>query len=261
MVMGILNVTPDSFSDGGRYLDTGAAIRHAQEMEQEGADIIDVGGESTRPGSAPVAEEEEIRRVIPVVETLVAKLKTPISVDTYRSRVAQCVLNAGAQIINDISGLRFDPMLATVIAQARAGAVLMHSRGGREELHKQQPMSDPVHEVRIGMLHSIEQARAAGMKESCIVIDPGIGFGKTAGESFTVLKNLSVFSELQYPLLVGTSRKSFIRTIIQDNFEARIWGTAATVTTAILNGAHIIRVHDVRQMRTVVDVTDRILNS
>ncbi len=261
VIMGILNVTPDSFSDGGKYAGLEMALARGKKMEQDGAGIIDVGGESTRPGSSEVPLEEEIRRVVPIIEGLAKSINIPISVDTYRSEVAARALDAGAQIVNDISGLRFDEKLAVTVKEREAAIVLMHSRGSRRELHTQAPMVRPVTEVLAGMSESIKRAREAGIGNSSIVIDPGIGFGKTAAESIAVLKNLSDFSELRYPLLVGTSRKSFIRTIIQDNIEARDWGTAATVAISILNGAHIVRVHDVSQMRAVADVTDRILKS
>jgi dihydropteroate synthase len=260
-IMGVLNVTPDSFSDGGVYFDQDRAIARGKEIEQQGADILDVGGESTRPGGDPVSEDEEMRRVLPVIEKLAGSLRIPISIDTYRSRVAKRALEAGAQIVNDISGFRFDDELAGTVKSAGAAVVLMHSRGERYQLHGQSPMADPLGEITTGLMQSIGYARSLGIAESSIMIDPGIGFGKNAEESFNVLKNLSVFSKLQYPLLVGTSRKSFIRTVTQDNFEARIWGTAATVATAILNGAHVVRVHDIEQMRVVADVTDRILAS
>jgi dihydropteroate synthase len=258
-IMGILNVTPDSFSDGGKYFDKEKAVNRAKEMEREGADIIDVGGESSRPGSSPVSLDEEIRRVLPVIEALAQAINIPISVDTYRSGVARRALEVGAQIVNDISGLRFDDELGPAVKKAGAAVVLMHSRGSREELHTQTPMSDPMQEIFNGMSESIQRARDAGIAESSIVVDPGIGFGKTASESVLALKTLNVFSKLQYPLLVGTSRKSFIRSIIHDNSEARVWGTAATVAISIMNGAHIVRVHDVGPMRIVADVTDGIL--
>jgi dihydropteroate synthase len=258
-IMAILNVTPDSFSDGGEYFDYDKAVARGKEIEQEGADMVDVGGESSRPGSEAVPEEEETRRVLPVVEALARAVNIPISVDTYRSGVARRVIEAGTQIVNDISGFRFDQLLPRIVAESRAGVVLMHSRGRRETLHKQARMEDPIQEVAEGLASSAEAARRAGIAADAIVIDPGIGFGKTAEESLKILKNLSGFSTLGYPLLVGTSRKSFIRTIISESMEARNWGTAATVVAAIMNGAHIVRVHDVRQARALADVTDRIL--
>jgi dihydropteroate synthase len=256
-VMGILNVTPDSFSDGGQYVDREKAVARGREMEQEGADIIDVGGESTRPGNQPVPEEEETRRVVPVIEALAAAVKIPISVDTWRAGVARRAISAGARIVNDISGLRFDPKLPAVIEEGLAGVILMHSRGTRETLHSQPKMEDPIRETLESLSASVETAKAAGIPPESIAVDPGFGFGKDAADGFLVLKRLHEFSKLGYPLLVGTSRKSFIRSIIQDIQEARTWGTAATVVIAIMNGAHIVRVHDVRQARLLADVTDR----
>jgi dihydropteroate synthase len=258
-VMGILNVTPDSFSDGGRYFDQDKAIARGKEIEQEGADVIDIGGESSRPGSEAVPEDEEMRRVLPVIENLANAVRIPISVDTYRASVARRAIEAGAQIVNDISGLRFDGEMPRVFGETRAGAILMHSRGDRDRLHKQTRMEDPLREVAEGLTSSAQQALAAGIRADAIVLDPGIGFGKAADESVAILKSLSVFSRLGYPILVGTSRKSFIGTVTSDSPEARSWGTAATVVAAIMNGAHIVRVHDVRQSRVLADVTDKIL--
>ena len=258
-VMGILNVTPDSFSDGGKYFDLERATARGREIEQEGADIIDIGGESSRPGSEAVPEDEEMRRVLPVIEGLAGSVRIPISVDTYRASVARRAIEAGAQIVNDISGLRFDGEMPRVICETEAGAVLMHSRGDRDRLHKQTRMEDPIREVMEDLTGSAQKARAAGVQADAMVLDPGIGFGKAADESVAVLKNLSVFSRLGYPILVGTSRKSFIRTIAPDSLEARNWGTAATIVAAIMNGAHIVRVHDVRQSRVLADVTDKLV--
>jgi dihydropteroate synthase len=259
-VMGILNVTPDSFSDGGQYFDRGRAVARGKEIEQEGADIIDIGGESSRPGSEPVPEEEEMRRVLPAIEALSRAVRIPISIDTYRAAVARRALEAGAQIVNDISGFRFDDEMAPVVRAARAGAVLMHSRGDRVSLHTQSRMSDPVSEVMEGLTLSARKAREGGIAADSIVVDPGIGFGKAADESLAILKNLSGFSKLGYPILVGTSRKSFIRRITSDSAEARNWGTAGTIVIAIMNGSHVVRVHDVRQSRVLADVTDRVIN-
>jgi dihydropteroate synthase len=257
--MGILNITPDSFSDGGRYFELESAITRGKEIEQEGADILDVGGESSRPGSTAIAEEEEIRRVLPVIEGLVPRLKIPISIDTYRAAVAQRAISAGAQIVNDISAFRFDDNMPGVVAETRAAIVLMHSRGSRETLHTQSRMNDAVREVTESLSASVETARAAGISDDAIALDPGIGFGKAADESMTVLKSLSGFSTLGYPILVGTSRKSFIRMIASESMEAQNWGTAATIVVGIVNGAHIVRVHDVRQARVLADATDRML--
>jgi dihydropteroate synthase len=259
-VMGILNVTPDSFSDGGMYFDREAAIARAKQIEEEGADMIDVGGESTRPGSEEIPEEEELRRVLPVIEALAAVVKIPVSIDTYRSNVARRAIEAGAQIVNDISGFRFDGDIAGVVNDSRAGVVLMHSRGSRDSLHTQSRMADPIREVAEGLSAAVVEARRAGIAGDAIVIDPGIGFGKAADESLRVLKSLNQFSKLGYPLLVGTSRKSFIRRITSEgSAEALNWGTAATIAVAIMGGAHIVRVHDVRQSRALANVTDRIV--
>jgi dihydropteroate synthase len=257
--MGILNVTPDSFSDGGQYFEREKAIARGKEIEQQGADIIDIGGESSRPGSQTVPEDEEIRRALPVIEALAAVLNIPISIDTYRATVAKRAIQAGAQIVNDISAFRFDDGMPQVAAETGVGVVLMHSRGSRETLHTQILMNDPVREVAESLAASAENARAAGIHSDAIVIDPGIGFGKAAVESLTVLKSLSVFSKIGYPILVGTSRKSFIRNFTSDHPEARNWGTAATIVTAIIYGAHIVRVHDIRQARALADIADRLV--
>jgi dihydropteroate synthase len=258
-IMGILNVTPDSFSDGGQYFEREKAIARGKEIEQQGADIIDIGGESSRPGSQTVPEGEEIRRALPVIEALAAVLKIPISIDTYRAAVAKRAIQAGAQIVNDISAFRFDGGMPQVAAETGVGVVLMHSRGSRETLHTQSPMNDPVREVAESLAASAENARAVGIQSDAIVIDPGIGFGKAAVESLAVLKSLSVFSKIGYPILVGTSRKSFIRNFTSDHPEPRNWGTAATIVTAIIYGAHIIRVHDIRQARALADIADRLV--
>jgi dihydropteroate synthase len=259
-IMGILNVTPDSFSDAGQYFDLEKAVARGLEMEQEGADIIDIGGESSRPGSEAVPEEEEMRRAVPVIERLAGAVKIPISVDTYRANVARRAVEAGAQVVNDISAFRFDERMPEVVRDYGAGVVLMHSRGTRETLHKQGRMSDPVGEVSGILAQSAEQAVSAGVPAEAIAIDPGIGFGKSAEESVAILKSLNVFSKIRYPVLVGTSRKSFIRLMTSNNIEeVRIWGTAATVVAAIMNGAHILRVHDVRQTRVLADVSDRLV--
>jgi len=206
-----------------------------------------------------VPEEEEALRVLPVIEALAGVLRIPISVDTYRASVAKRALAAGAQIVNDISGFRFDDALPGVVKEWSAGIVLMHSRGTRETLHKQTRMAEPISEVTEGLAASLSKAAGMGISQNAIVVDPGIGFGKSVDESIAVLKNLSEFSRIGYPILVGTSRKSFIRSILQDASEARSWGTAATVVAAIMNGAHIVRVHDVRQARALSDMTDRLI--
>jgi dihydropteroate synthase len=261
-VMGILNLTPDSFSDGGTYSDPARAVARAMEIEAQGADILDVGGESSRPGSTAISEDEELRRVLPVIETLSGKLKIPISVDTYRSEVARKALAAGAQVVNDISAFRFDPAMAEVAVERRAGVILMHSRGSRNELHLQPPMQNPTEQVRQDLAHAVESAVEAGIAKTAIVIDPGIGFGKRAEESLSLLRNVKGLSPLECAVLIGTSRKSFIRKIARIEPTAPYdpaWGTAATVAAAVVRGAHIVRVHDVKEIRTLVDVLDAIL--
>jgi len=257
--MGILNITPDSLSDGGIYLDPERAVDRALKLEELGADILDIGGESSRPGSIAISETEEIARVMPVITALNGKLRIPISVDTYRASVAREALDAGAQIVNDISALRFDPGLAGVVTACRAGVVLMHSRGGREALHTQPPMGNTVDEVVTGLEQAVARAMAGGIPKAAIVVDPGIGFGKRAEESVTVLGNLRAFGRIECPLLLGTSRKSFIRKVVPSSAPATLdllWGTAATVASAVLQGAHIVRVHDVKEIRMLVDVLD-----
>ncbi|HEX4999682.1 MAG TPA: dihydropteroate synthase [Terriglobia bacterium] len=257
--MGILNITPDSFSDGGRYFDPKRAVDRALEMEREGADIIDIGGQSTRPGSAEIPEEEELRRVIPVMEALSLSGQVPVSIDTYRSGVARRAIEAGAQIINDISGFRLDPHMASVASESRAGVVLTFSRGSRDALHAQPPLTDPVAEARQALRELADDAERSGVERQAIAVDPGIGFGQRAADSLKVLGGLDALGSLGYPVLVGASRKSFIRKIVLENPELLPWGTAATVTSAIMLGAHVVRVHDVAAMRAVARVTDAIV--
>jgi dihydropteroate synthase len=260
-VMGILNVTPDSFSDGGAYSDPDRAVTRALEIEANGADVLDIGGESSRPGSVAISEEEELRRVLPVVDALQGKLTIPISVDTYRSEVARRALAAGAQIVNDISAFRIDPAMAEVVSAHRAGVVLMHSRGNREELHLQPRMVNATAEVLEDLRKAIGTAIQAGVARSAIVVDPGIGFGKRAEDSLSVLRNVKALSPLECALLIGTSRKSFIRKIalVESVPYDPLWGTAATVAAAVLQGVHIVRVHDVKETRNLADVLDAIV--
>ncbi|HEV7902869.1 MAG TPA: dihydropteroate synthase [Pyrinomonadaceae bacterium] len=250
LIMGILNVTPDSFSDGGEFFDLERAVAHAEEMLSEGADIIDVGGESTRPGGALVSTEEELRRIVPVVERLSAQVPLAIiSVDTTKSEVARAALDAGAEIINDISALRFDPTLADEAAHRGAGLVLMHSRGTPETLHTLPPVAAILPEVTESLRRSIAQAEQRGVARASIAIDPGIGFGKSQAQNLELLARLKELAAefADFPLLVGTSRKSFIGRLLDDApVERRLHGTMASVTAAILGGAHIVRVHDTR---------------
>jgi dihydropteroate synthase len=261
LVMGVLNVTPDSFSDGGRFYDFGKALAHAEEMIAEGADIIDVGGESTRPGSDPVTAEEEARRVVPVIERLAANARVALSIDTTKSEVARAALAAGAEIVNDISALRFDFRIADVAAEAGAGLILMHSRGTPATMQKLPPVADALREVAQGLRASVAMAERRGVRRGQIAIDPGIGFGKTAGQNVELVARLdrlaAEFDDL--PLVVGTSRKSFVGKLLGGApADRRLHGTMASVTAAILAGAHVVRVHDVRACVETARVADAI---
>lgn len=262
LIMGILNVTPDSFSDGGQFFDLERALAHAEEMFTDGADIIDVGGESTRPGGAFVSTEEELRRIVPVVERLVAQLpRVVISVDTTKAEVARAALDAGAEIINDISALRFDERIADEAALYGAGLVLMHSRGTLETLHKLPPVAAILPEVMESLRHSIALAERRGVTRERIALDPGIGFGKSQEQNLELLARLDELTAefAEFPLLVGTSRKSFIGRLLDDApVEQRLHGTMASVTAAILNGAHIIRVHDIRAAKETARIAEAI---
>jgi dihydropteroate synthase len=259
LIMGVINVTPDSFSDGGRLLDPTQAIEAGVRMAAEGADLIDVGGESTRPGADPIDEAEERRRVVPVIEGLVGA-GVPISVDTYRAATAEAALSAGAALVNDISGLRYDPELAGVVATRGAAIVLMHTRGRSREMYQQASYHDVVSEVLDELRQSIAFATAAGIQSDHLIVDPGLGFAKEAVHSYEVLAGLSAFAELGRPLLVGPSRKSFLAKPLGGSVppRERDWATAAAVTAAVLAGAHIVRVHAVRDMLQVVRVADEI---
>jgi dihydropteroate synthase len=261
-IMGVLNATPDSFSDGGKFVDLDAAFLHAWKMAAAGADIIDVGGESTRPGAAPVSEREEQRRIVPLIEQLAKELDTPISVDTYKSSVAEKALEAGASIVNDISGLRFSPDMARVVADFGAAVVIMHIKGTPRDMQKNPVYDDVVAEVRRYLEESVERALAAGIGESRIVIDPGIGFGKSLEHNLELLNRLDEFRSLGRPILIGTSRKKFIGTVLGvDDPEQRGDGTAATIALGIARGARMVRVHDVQRMAHVARMTDAVLKS
>ncbi len=254
LVMGILNVTPDSFSDGGLCRDTAAALAHAEEMAAEGADLIDIGGESTRPGSDPVSIEEQIARVAPVIEKLAPKITQPISVDTTSATVARRALDAGAQIVNDVSALRADPQMGPTIAEAGAPVVLMHMLGAPKTMQANPEYGDVVGEVRVFLRERIAAAEACGIRREQIMIDPGFGFGKTLEHNLELLRRLSEFSELNAPVLVGTSRKSMIGMILAVGPQERMFGTAATLAVAIERGAAMVRVHDVAAAVHVVKV-------
>jgi dihydropteroate synthase len=266
LIMGVLNVTPDSFSDGGKFFRTAHAVKAALAMEQAGADILDIGSESTRPGSGGISAEEELRRLMPVLRALRGRLKIPISIDTQKSEVAQLSLAAGAQILNDISGLNHDPKLAGVAARFGVPLLLMHMRGTPRTMQKLPFAKDVLKDVTRGLRASVVVALRAGVRKSQIILDPGIGFGKSFAQNYELLAKLPALAKLGYPLMVGTSRKGFLgATLARDCKPApadeRIWGSAATVTASILQGAHIIRVHDVAEMAQVAKVTDSILHT
>jgi len=261
LVMGVLNVTPDSFSDGGRFFDVDAAVARALEIERAGADILDIGGESTRPGSEGVSASEEMRRVIPVLEKLRGKLTIPVSIDTSKSEVAEAAIFQGAQILNDVTALRADPGLAKIAARHGLPLILMHMRGDPRTMQKKAFARDVLRDVTTGLKHAAARARRAGVAKSQIVLDAGIGFGKSAAQNYELLQKMPELARLGYPLLVGTSRKRFLtKAPGADPNADRIWGTAATVTAAILGGAHIVRVHDVAETVHVVRVADAIAN-
>ena len=264
LIMGVLNVTPDSFSDGNQFLNFDQAIAHGEKMIVDGADIIDVGGESTRPGAVPVTADEEIERVVPLIEELIKRSQVPISIDTTKSAVARAALNAGAAIVNDISALRFDFYVADEAARAGAGLILMHSRGTPATMHKLPPVPDIMEEVTRSLNASVKMAERRGVKRESIVVDPGIGFGKSQEQNVELVAKVDQLINAfpDFPVLIGTSRKSFIGRILADEngepapVTERLHGTMATVAAAVLKGAHIVRVHDVKATRESILVTD-----
>ena len=261
LVMGIINVTPDSFSDGGQLLDTQAAIDAGMRMVEDGADLLDIGGESTRPGAQPTSESEERRRIIPVIEALAARVQVPVSVDTYKASTAEAALAAGASLVNDVSGLRYEPDLAAVVAKYGVPIVLMHTRGRSRDMYQQAVYSEVVDEVLDEVRESMAFAAGAGIPKEHMLVDPGLGFAKEAAHSFEVLSRLHQFAELGRPVVVGPSRKTFLTRPLarrDPDVAARDWATTAAVTTAVLCGAHIVRVHAVRELSEVVRVADEI---
>jgi dihydropteroate synthase len=260
LIMGVLNVTPDSFSDGGAFFDTTRAVERAWSIAEEGADILDIGGESTRPGSEGVSAGEELRRVMPVLAALVGKYPLPISIDTSKSEVGRAALESGAALVNDVSALRKDPALGRAAASYGAGVILMHMRGEPRTMQKTLPSADILGDLEEWGGKAADWAESLGVDRERIILDPGIGFGKTASQNVEILRNLDRLANLGFPIIIGTSRKSFIGRILSDPEADRIWGTAATVAISILCGAHIVRVHDVRAMRDVARVTDALLN-
>jgi dihydropteroate synthase len=256
--MGILNVTPDSFSDGGKYFTVEKAVRRGIEIVIDGADILDIGGESTRPNSESISAEEELRRTIPVIERLAKKINVPISIDTTKSQVAEEALNVGATIVNDISGLTFDSEMVNVVAKKNAALVVMHIQRNPKTMQINPHYQNVVEEVKLFLQKSIAKAKAKGISQ--MFIDPGIGFGKTVEHTLSLLKHLNEFTSLGYPILVGTSRKSFIGKLTNEiNADKRLEGTAASVAISIANGANVVRVHDVKEMKKVTQVADAIV--
>lgn len=258
IVMGVVNTTPDSFSDGGQFLDADRAVAQALRLAAEGADIIDIGGESTRPGAEPVAEEEEIRRVIPVIERLARASDVAISIDTVKARVAQLALQAGAKIVNDISALQADEEMAATVAQAGAGVILMHRRGTPQTMQANTNYDDLVAEVREALAQAIARAEDAGCDPRRIMIDPGIGFGKSLEGNLDLICSIKTFASLGKPVLIGASRKSFVGRITGAEAPDRLGGSLAAAVAAVLNGAAAVRAHDVKETRQAVDVAIRL---
>lgn len=260
LVMGVVNVTPDSFSDGGCWQDPSRAADHAMEMESAGAALVDIGGESTRPGAVALSTQAELDRVVPVLERLAGCVRVPVSIDTYKAEVARVAIDHGATIVNDISGLLYDPALAAVVADRNAGLILMHNRGHSRDMYRQACYVDVGAEVASELSGSIDTAVRAGVSRSRIIIDPGLGFAKRTEHNYAALTALDRLAALDRPVLVGPSRKSFLAGTDVLGPDDREWGTAAAVTAAILQGAHIVRVHRVPEMVQVVEVADRFLD-
>ena len=258
MIFGVLNVTPDSFSDGGAYQDPDRAFARAVELEELGADVIDIGAESTRPGSARISEAEELRRLVPVLKRLRGKLSIPISVDTYKANIAEKAFEFGVEIINDPSALTFDSDLARKVAHADAGLVLNHMRGTPETWAKLPPLKDLIRTVRSELDAAAHRATLAGVDRKRIVIDPGLGFGKRREQNAEIIAQLGELARLELPLLIGPSRKHFVA---RESTDLTEFATAAAVTAAILNGAHMVRVHDVKAMKAAAEVADEIIRA
>lgn len=258
-IMGVLNVTPDSFSDGGKFLSIDKAVSHALKMVEEGADIIDIGGESTRPGSQPVSLEEETQRVIPVIEALAKKIQIPISIDTYKSQIALKAMEAGAEMINDISGLRFDSAMVKLASKYNVPVIIMHIKGTPQNMQESPYYENVIKEIKDYFEERINFADSFGIKEENIILDPGIGFGKRFEDNLSILKNLKEFKKLEKPLLVGLSRKSFIGKILDLPVEERLEGSLGALAYSIVQGANIARVHDVKESVQVAKVVDAIL--
>lgn len=260
-VMGILNITPDSFSDGGRFIDPSRALSHAIKMAEDGADIIDVGGESSRPGAAPVSADEEAKRVIPLIEKLSSVIRVPISIDTYKAKVARLALDAGASMVNDISALRMDAEMLSLVAKRKVPVVIMHMQGTPQNMQENPQYESVVGEISAFLRERIRLCLEAGVPRDKIIVDPGVGFGKTIDHNLGIMKHISEFRGLGYPLMLGTSRKSFIGNVLGLPVEERVEGTAATIAFAIAQGVEIMRVHDVKQMVRVAKMTNAIMRA
>ncbi len=261
LIMGILNITPDSFSDGGKYVNEGDALIHALEMIDDGADIIDIGGESTRPGAKAISTAHELDRIIPIIEAIRKKSAIPISIDTYKSEVAKVAFSAGANIINDISGCRFDPKMPELAADLGCPTIIMHIKGTPKDMQTNPTYEDLIMEIQDYLRASIEMLTTAGLRKEQIIIDPGIGFGKTTEDNLCIMNHLDEFEKLDQPILMGVSRKSVIGNVLNRPANERLLGTAAATAVNIMKGAHIIRIHDVHEMKDVAKMTDAIVNA
>jgi len=260
LVMGVLNITPDSFSDGGLFLEPTQAIEHGLLMAEQGADIIDVGGESSRPGADAVPLDEELRRVIPVIAGLASRLEIPLSVDTSKAQVAEQAIEAGAQMINDISGLRFDPQMPAVAARFDTPLIIMHIKGNPKTMQQAPHYDNVMGEIIASLREEIERAEQHGVDPHQVIVDPGIGFGKRVQDNLSILNRLDELAVLERPILIGTSRKSFIGAVLNQTVDQRAIGTLATVAVSVLKGAHIVRVHDVPAIRQTAAMVDAIIN-
>ncbi len=258
-IIGVVNITPDSFSDGGRFLDRSRAVEQCLKLAEAGADILDLGGESTRPGAQPVPGHEEQERILPVLREVRAHIPGPISIDTYKSSVAHEALLEGADIINDVSAFRLDPQMPSVVSRWEAGVILMHMRGTPRNMQQLPPSQNILAEIQEDLKTALESASEHGIPHDRIMLDPGIGFGKTFEDNLKILNQLSFFNSFQLPILVGTSRKSFLAKILDLPAGQRLMGTAASVVVAIMRGAHAVRVHNVEEILQVVQVTDAVL--
>ena len=259
LIMGILNVTPDSFSDGGKFDTPEQAASHASKMIEDGADIIDIGGESTRPGAEPVSIDEELNRTIPVIEAIRDQSDCIISIDTYKSKVAESALDAGANMVNDISGLTFDEGMASLVAEKETPVVIMHIKGLPLDMQEDPHYDDLIREVKEYFTAQITKAKEAGISDAHIILDPGIGFGKRLEDNFELIRELKQICAMEYPILIGPSRKSFIGTVLNLPITERLEGTLASITAGVMNGARIVRVHDIMAVRRTIAITEKIM--